>query len=67
MTATPTQEITSPFSLLAKLRNGTIHYIQVLEDTFGTSETLGRPRSRRGHPERRRREEISRYRKQSTR
>src|SRR4029077_16726121 len=28
------QEITSPFSLLAKLRNGKIHYIQFLEDTF---------------------------------
>jgi len=39
------QEITSPFSLLAKLRDGKIHYVQFLEDTFGTSGTLGRPRS----------------------
>jgi ketosteroid isomerase-like protein len=39
------QEITSPFSLLAKVRDGKIHYIQFLEDTFGTSGTLGRPRS----------------------
>src|SRR5437588_825158 len=39
------QELTSPFSLLAKLRDGKIHYVQFLEDTFGTSGTLGRPRS----------------------
>jgi ketosteroid isomerase-like protein len=39
------QEITSPFALLAKVRDGKIHYIQFLEDTFGTSGTLGRPRS----------------------
>jgi uncharacterized protein len=39
------QEITSPFALLAKLRDGKIHYLQFLEDTFGTSGTLGRPRS----------------------
>jgi len=38
-------EITSPFSLLAKVRDGQIHYVQFLEDTFGTSGTLGRPRS----------------------
>src|SRR5882762_4383113 len=38
------QEITSPFALLAKLRDGKIHYAQFLEDTFGTSGTLGRPR-----------------------
>ena len=37
------REITSPFSLLAKVREGRIHYIQFLEDTFGTSGTLGRP------------------------
>jgi len=37
------QEITSPFSLLAKVRDGKIHYVQFLEDTFGTSGTLGRP------------------------
>ena len=39
------QEITSPFSLLAKVKDGRIHYVQFLEDTFGTSGTLGRPRS----------------------
>ena len=39
------KEITSPFSLLAKLRDGKIHYIQFLEDTFGTSGTVGRPRA----------------------
>ena len=39
------QEITLPFSLLAKVRDGRIHYVQFLEDTFGTSGTLGRPRS----------------------
>ena len=39
------EEITSPFSLFAKVRDGKIHYIQFLEDTFGTSGTLGRPRS----------------------
>ena len=39
------QEITSPFALLAKLKDGKIYYIQFLEDTFGTSGTLGRPRS----------------------
>jgi uncharacterized protein len=38
-------EITSPFSLFAKIRDGKIHYIQFLEDTFGTSGTLGRPRT----------------------
>ena len=38
-------EVTSPFSLLAKVRDGHIHYVQFLEDTFGTSGTLGRPRS----------------------
>ena len=37
------EEITSLFSLLAKVREGRIHYIQFLEDTFGTSGTLGRP------------------------
>jgi ketosteroid isomerase-like protein len=37
------EEITSLFSLLAKVREGKIHYIQFLEDTFGTSGTLGRP------------------------
>ena len=39
------QEITSLFSLLAKVRDGRIYYVQFLEDTFGTSGTLGRPRS----------------------
>ncbi len=37
------REITSPFSVLAKTRDGRIHYIQFLEDTFGTSGTVGRP------------------------
>jgi ketosteroid isomerase-like protein len=37
------KEITSPFSLLAKVKDGKIHYVQFLEDTFGTSGTLGRP------------------------
>src|SRR5580692_11106900 len=40
------QEITSPFSLLAKVRDRKIHYVQFLEDTFGTSGTLGRPHAR---------------------
>ena len=39
------QEITSLFSLVAKVRDGRIYYVQFLEDTFGTSGTLGRPRS----------------------
>jgi uncharacterized protein len=38
-------EITSPFSLLAKIRDGKIFFVQFLEDTFGTSGTLGRPRA----------------------
>ena len=37
------KDITSPFSLLAKVKDGKIHYVQFLEDTFGTSGTLGRP------------------------
>ena len=37
------EEITSLFSLLAKAREGKLHYFQFLEDTFGTSGTLGRP------------------------
>jgi len=37
------RDITSPFSLLAKTRDGKIHYLQFLEDTFGTSGTVGRP------------------------
>jgi ketosteroid isomerase-like protein len=39
------KEITSPFSLLAKVKDGKIHYVQFLEDTFGTSGTLGRPQA----------------------
>lgn len=39
------EEIKSLFSLFAKIRDGRIHYVQFLEDTFGTSGTLGRPRS----------------------
>jgi ketosteroid isomerase-like protein len=37
------KDVTSPFSLLAKLKDGKIHYVQFLEDTFGTSGTLGHP------------------------
>jgi ketosteroid isomerase-like protein len=39
------KEITSPFSLLVRMQDGKIHYIQFLEDTFGTSGTVGRPRA----------------------
>src|SRR5258705_2675312 len=39
------KEITSPFSILAKVKDGKIHYVQFLEDTFGTSGTLGRPKA----------------------
>ena len=39
------KEITSPFSILAKVKDGKIHYVQFLEDTFGTSGTLGRPQA----------------------
>jgi ketosteroid isomerase-like protein len=38
-------DITSPFSLLAKIKDGKIFFVQFLEDTFGTSGTLGRPRT----------------------
>jgi ketosteroid isomerase-like protein len=34
------KEITSPFSLLAHVKEGKIAYIQFLEDTFGTSGTV---------------------------
>jgi uncharacterized protein len=33
------KDITSPFSVFAKLSNGKISYIQFMEDTFGTSGT----------------------------
>jgi ketosteroid isomerase-like protein len=39
------KEITSPFSILAKVKDGRVHYIQFMEDTFGTSGTVGRPRA----------------------
>jgi ketosteroid isomerase-like protein len=39
------KEITSPFSLLARVKGGKISYIQFLEDTFGTSGTVS-PASR---------------------
>ena len=39
------KEIKSPFSILAKVKDGKITYIQFMEDTFGTSGTLGRPRA----------------------
>jgi ketosteroid isomerase-like protein len=34
------KEITSPFALLAHVKNGKVSYIQFLEDTFGTSGTV---------------------------
>jgi uncharacterized protein len=39
------KEIRSPFSILAKLKDGKVHYLQFLEDTFGTSGTVGGPRA----------------------
>jgi hypothetical protein len=39
------KEITSLFSLLAKVKNGKVFYIQFLEDTFGTSRTVKSPSS----------------------
>jgi uncharacterized protein len=39
------KEITSLFSILAKIKDGRVHYIQFMEDTFGTSGTVGRPRT----------------------
>ena len=39
------KEITSLFSILAKVKDGRVHYIQFMEDTFGTSGTVGRPRA----------------------
>ena len=37
------EEITSLFSVPARVKDGRIDYIEFLEDTFGTSGTLGRP------------------------
>jgi ketosteroid isomerase-like protein len=34
------REVTSPFSLLAKLTDGKISYMQFLEDTFATSRSV---------------------------
>jgi uncharacterized protein len=34
------KEITSPFALLAHVKNGKVSYIQFLEDSFGTSGTV---------------------------
>ena len=39
------KEITSLFSILAKVKDGKVSYIQFLEDTFGTSGTVKSPRS----------------------
>jgi ketosteroid isomerase-like protein len=39
------KEITSPFSLLARVKEGKVAYIQFLEDTFGTSRTVSSPSS----------------------
>ena len=32
--------ITSPFSILAKVKNGQVTYMQFMEDTFGTASTF---------------------------
>jgi uncharacterized protein len=40
------KQITSPFSILAKVKDGKITYVQFLEDTFATSGTVGRLASR---------------------
>jgi uncharacterized protein len=37
------REVTSLFSILAKVKNGKVFYIQFLEDTFGTSRTVISP------------------------
>jgi ketosteroid isomerase-like protein len=34
------KEVTSPFSLFAKVKDGKVSFIQFLEDTFGTSGTM---------------------------
>jgi uncharacterized protein len=34
------KEVTSPFSLFARVKDGKIGYIQFLEDSFGTSATV---------------------------
>ena len=39
------REITSPYALLARFEGDKVAYLQFLEDTFGTSGTLGRPRT----------------------
>jgi len=39
-TRTLGKEITSPFSLLAKVTDGKIGYLQFLEDTFGTASSF---------------------------
>jgi ketosteroid isomerase-like protein len=39
------REITSPFSLLARLKEGKIAYVQFLEGTFGTSGTVNSPKT----------------------
>ena len=39
------REITSPFSLFAKVKNDKIFYVQFLEDTFGTSRSVKAPSS----------------------
>jgi ketosteroid isomerase-like protein len=39
------KEITSPFSLLARVKEGKVAYVQFLEDTFGTSRTVSLPSS----------------------
>jgi uncharacterized protein len=39
-TRTVGKEITSPFALLARVKEGKISYVQFLEDTFGTAGSL---------------------------
>jgi ketosteroid isomerase-like protein len=34
------KEITSPFALLARIKDGKISYVQFLEDTFGTASSF---------------------------
>jgi ketosteroid isomerase-like protein len=37
------KDITSLFAILANVKGERLHYIQFMEDTFGTSGTVGRP------------------------
>ena len=35
------RSVTSPFAILAKVRDGKVVYMQFMEDTFGTASTFG--------------------------